>query len=343
MRPGHARKLGHMPSAMGVAARLAYAQARTHGLPLRPLLRKSGLRPQDLADARARLPVSRQIDFLNRVAEAMDDDMLGMNLALKLDPRRAGLFYYVLASSDTLIDALARGARFTSIVNEGVTQQVIRGRRIGVAMSYTGVRRQDDRHQIEFWLTTLVLICRQFTGKQLEPERVRLTHRRPAGHAQFSRFMGCAVEYGATHDELLFPREAGQLPLLNADPYLNRLMVHVCEETLSRQRRATASFATRVENAIAPLLPHGMARASSIAAQFGMSERTFARRLAEEGFTFSQLLDRLRLDLARQYMVKEGLSVSKVAWLLGYKEVGAFSHAFRRWTGQSPSAAVRGG
>ena len=74
-----------------------------------------------------------------------------------------------------------------------------------------------------------------------------------------------------------------------------------------------------------------------------MSERTFARRLAEEGFTFSQLLDRLRLDLARQYMVKEGLSVSKVAWLLGYKEVGAFSHAFRRWTGQSPSAAVRGG
>ena len=180
MRPGHARKLGRMPSAMGVAARLAYAQARTNGLALRPLLRKSGLQPQELADTRTRLPVSRQIDFLNRVAEAMDDDMLGMNLALKLDPRRAGLFYYVLASSDTLIDALARGARFTSIVNEGVTQQVIRGRRIGVAMSYTGVRRQDDRHQIEFWLTTLVLICRQFTGTHLEPERVRLAHRRPA-------------------------------------------------------------------------------------------------------------------------------------------------------------------
>jgi AraC-like DNA-binding protein len=31
------------------------------------------------------------------------------------------------------------------------------------------------------------------------------------------------------------------------------------------------------------------------------------------------------------------MAVSKVAWLLGYQEVGAFSHAFRRWTGSSPS------
>ena len=72
-----------------------------------------------------------------------------------------------------------------------------------------------------------------------------------------------------------------------------------------------------------------------------MSQRTFARRLADEGLTFSQLLDRLRLDLARRYLVSEELSISKVAWLLGYKEVGAFSHAFRRWTGKSPSEVAR--
>jgi AraC-like DNA-binding protein len=72
-----------------------------------------------------------------------------------------------------------------------------------------------------------------------------------------------------------------------------------------------------------------------------MSPRTFARRLAEEGLTFSRLLHRLRLDLSRRYLVQERLPVSKVAWLLGYQEVGAFSHAFRRWTGKSPSEVVR--
>jgi AraC-like DNA-binding protein len=118
------------------------------------------------------------------------------------------------------------------------------------------------------------------------------------------------VEYGAPRDEFLFDREAGQLPITNADPYLNRLLIEVSEETLSRQRRASSSFAARVENAIAPLLPHGKALASKIAADFGMSERTFARRLAEEGLTFSKLLDRLRLELALRYLVDEELAIS---------------------------------
>jgi AraC-like DNA-binding protein len=144
------------------------------------------------------------------------------------------------------------------------------------------------------------------------------------------------VEYGADGDEILFAREVGQVRILNSDPYLDRLLVEMCEEALARQRRAAESFAARVENALAPLLPHGQARAARIAAEFGMSQRTFARRLADEGLTFSHVIDGLRLELARRYLANDQLSISKVAWLLGYREVGAFSHAFRRWTGKSP-------
>jgi hypothetical protein len=150
---------------MGVATRLAYARAHERGVATRALLRKADLTSQELADMQTRLPVRSQIEFLNLVAAALDDGMFGMNLAFDLDPRRAGLFYYVLASSDTLLQALERSARFTSIVNEGVLQKCIHGRRVGLAVTYSGVRRQDDRHQMEFWLTALVRICRQVTGK----------------------------------------------------------------------------------------------------------------------------------------------------------------------------------
>ena len=67
-----------------------------------------------------------------------------------------------------------------------------------------------------------------------------------------------------------------------------------------------------------------------------MSQRTFARRLSLEGITFSTLLEGLRSDLANRYLDDEDLSVSQIAWLLGYQEVGAFSHAFKRWTGKTP-------
>ena len=44
----------------------------------------------------------------------------------------------------------------------------------------------------------------------------------------------------------------------------------------------------------------------------------------------------LRQDLARRYLDGGQVSVSKVAWLLGYQGVGPFSHAFKRWSGKSP-------
>ena len=343
MKASHAATLARMPSTMGLSARLAGARARARGVALRPLLEKAGLTPRDFADARVRISASSQITFLNLVAEALEDDMLGLNLALDYELRRGGMLYYVLTSSDTLLDLFERGARYTAIVNEGVVQEIVHGRRIGMAMRYTGVKRQDDRHQIEFWLATLLRTCRSITGTHLKPALVRLSHYRAKGHARFAKFMGCEVEFGAPRDEILFSREVAQLRILNADPYLNQLLVEMCEQMLARRQRAAGSFAARVENALAPLLPHGKARAAHIAAEFGMSQRTFARRLADEGLTFSQLLDRMRLELARRYLLNEELAVSKIAWLLGYKEVAAFSHAFRRWTGKSPSQVARQG
>ena len=86
---------------------------------------------------------------------------------------------------------------------EGVVQEIVHGRRIGMAMRYTGVKRQDDRHQIEFWLATLLRTCRSITGTHLKPALVRLSHYRAKGHARLARFMGCEVEFGAPRDEIL--------------------------------------------------------------------------------------------------------------------------------------------
>jgi AraC-like DNA-binding protein len=87
---------------------------------------------------------------------------------------------------------------------------------------------------------------------------------------------------------------------------------------------------------VVPLLPHGKARTSEIARQLGVSQRTLGRRLSEEGLTFSELLNSLRLDLANRHLADRDLAISQIAWLLGYRDVGAFSHAFKRWTGKSP-------
>ena len=68
---------------------------------------------------------------------------------------------------------------------------------------------------------------------------------------------------------------------------------------------------------------------------------TLARRLAAEGLSFAAVLEEMRRELALRYLEDARLSISQVAWLLGFQEAGAFTHAFRRWTGQTPSEMRR--
>ena len=73
-----------------------------------------------------------------------------------------------------------------------------------------------------------------------------------------------------------------------------------------------------------------------VAEKLGMSTRTLRRRLKEEGSNYRALLDEIRFGLAKEYLGETNLPMEEICGLLGYSESGNFSHAFRRWSGQSP-------
>jgi AraC-like DNA-binding protein len=329
-----------LPTASGTITRLAYAHAKEAGVELEPVLKKAHLTLHEIENPDARLRVRDQIRFLNLVAVAVQDDFLGFHLAQPPDLREMGWLYYVAASSEIMSDALKRGARYSSTVNEGISLKYIEKGDVAIRIDYVGVSRHLDRHQMEFLMTTLVRLCRQLTGLRLVPSRVRFTHHRENTTMKFFvEFFGSDVEFGATADEIVFATAIKTMPVVSADPYLSKLLISYFDEALSRRPASPNSFRSSVENTIVPLLPHGKGRAGEIAPRLGLSQRTFARRLSLEGHTFSEVLEKLRSDLAERYLTDESLSISKIAWLLGYQEVSAFTHAFKRWSGKTPREA----
>jgi AraC-like DNA-binding protein len=337
------KRLGALPTASGAIARLAYERARRAGIELRPLLKKAALTDQQIKNRSTRLTVHDQITFLNLVADALADEFLGFHLAQIPDLRELGLLFYVAASSETLGDGLRRAARYGAIVNEGLSVRCTEGEEFRVECEYVGVARHSDRHQIEFFMTAIVRLCRHLTGQRLMPSLTRIAHRRTkAGGSDLAAYFGPHITFGARADELTFAGNIKDMPVASADPYLNEILVANCEQALSRRRKNRGPFRAAVENAIVPLLPHGKLRASEIAAKLGLSQRTSARRLGLEGVTFSEVLESLRADLARQYLSDPDLSISRISWLLGYQEVSAFTHAFKRWTGKTPREARSG-
>jgi AraC-like DNA-binding protein len=144
------------------------------------------------------------------------------------------------------------------------------------------------------------------------------------------------VEFGADADEFALNLDARELPLIHSDPYLNDFLLKYCEATLADRRGDKSQLRTRVENAISSRLPHGRVLAEDVARSLGMGERTLARKLSDERLNFTEILQQLRRDLAVHYLDDRKLHVSKIAWLLGFQEVSAFTHAFKRWTGKTP-------
>jgi AraC-like DNA-binding protein len=228
-------------------------------------------------------------------------------------------------------------ARYSGLTNEGVRITCHEGKDITVKFEYVGVSRLSDRHQIECVVVILLRLCRLLTGLSLSPTGVKLAHRRTELPAEIKKAFGCEVSFGSAVDEVIYPRTADSTATVNADSHLNSLLVRYCDEALSRRRVQSGAWRLRVENAIVPLLPHGQAKTEEIAKRLGVSKRTLSRLLASEGCTFFGILDAMRLDLAKSYLREQNLQNSEVAWLLGFGEVSAFTHACKRWTGKTPT------
>jgi len=68
-----------------------------------------------------------------------------------------------------------------------------------------------------------------------------------------------------------------------------------------------------------------------------MTSRTLLRRLREEDTTFQEVSERLREELAYDYLLQDNFTIEQIASQLGFSSSSTFSRAFVRWTGQRPS------
>jgi AraC-like DNA-binding protein len=337
MPSGKPTRFHSIPSATGAIARLACARLREFGKDATPVLTKVKARPEQVYNDAIRLEVPKQIKILELVSDELQDGLLGFHLARSFDLREVGLVYYVIASSERFADALLNAKRYCAIMNEGVRLQMRQDdRTVSIKLDYVDIERQSDRHQIEFWLVTMVRICRQVTNTRLALRHLRFRHRRDETPAEFRSFFGCDVEFGADSDEIIFPASVASLPIVGRDNYLNDLLRQYAEAALADRPKESAALRSAVEKVLAQLLPHARANISNVAKQLAMSTRTLSRKLREEGVAFTEILEKTRAALAKSYLAERDLPVTEIAWLLGYREVSSFTHAFRRWTGMTP-------
>ena len=336
-----ARAMRHaLPTATGFAVKCAIAALRERGADPGPLLRRADLAEDDVGVSRRRVSAAAQGVFLEYAATALNDPLLGLHLAEQSNPREVGLLFYAMSAAENVGEALRLLMRYCRIVNESVRLRLApQADGIFVEASFSGVARHRIRQNAEFEFAVVVKAIREITGLNACPTRVACVHGRTTDVKEFERFYGCPVEFSARSDGVGFSTETLGLRLVTEDPHLLETLRPFCEEAARARNTAQGTMRAAVENEIQRLLPHGRAQAGIVAKALAVSSRTLARRLAEEGTNFAEVVDGLRRSLAAQYLHESSFSMAQIGWLLGYEGPTSFHHAHKRWTGRSPSHA----
>ena len=168
------------------------------------------------------------------------------------------------------------------------------------------------------------------------PRAIRFTHKEPSYRAEYDRIFGVPLFFGSNMNALLLDEGFLKVSLPRANPHLSQVLTTRAEELL-KSLESSKTTRGEVEKLLTPNLQSGETSVDVIARQLGVSRQTLFRRLKAEGVTFEKVLDELRHRKALKYLEEGKLSVNETAYLVGFSDPAAFSHAFKRWTGHSPA------
>jgi len=269
--------------------------------------------------------------------EETGDDSFGITFAQHMQPAALhGLGFSWMASS-TLLDAFERLVRYYRII--ATAGEVILDQSGDLVKLWYKIPAPAGRAapaSLDAVLAVFVQLCRITKSTDFSPVRVELQREAPANRDKFSAFFRAEVVYQCAENCLYFDPDELNQPLAMASPELARVNDRIVIDYL--QRYDNSHSGNQVRACIIDLLPSGPPSQETVARALNMSARTLQRRLSSDALTYKQLLEDVRLSLAKQYLKEAGRSVSEVTYLLGFSEPSNFARAFKRWTGVSPVA-----
>lgn len=309
------------------------------GIALPPLLQAAGIAPQALGHPESQLSL-RQIDRLVELAlQRSGRSDLALELGKTLQLSTHSIVGFGMLASPTLGEALGLAARFFRLILPSFRMRV--SRRDGQTNILYEPVLPHSHTSFVFHLEAIIAAthsdARELLDSELPPYSVYLSIDAPPHHRRYQELagahchFGCAMPPGA---RLVMPAELMQRALKKTDPSALHMAESRCKSLLR-----TAVGNARLADWVGMMLREaadGLPSQVELAHTLNLTPRTLDRRLRREGVGFRDLARQARLDKARELLAGP-LSVTQIAYELGYRDAANFTRAFRRETGQTPS------
>ena len=301
---------------------------------------RSGITSADVGDQDHRVPISSYIALMRAAKDLSGDAAIALHYGDEVDLSEVSIAGLIMNASADMREAFVQMNRFGRLAVEVETEAG--ESRFKHVLENGELWLVDTRaNPNAFHELTEVTFARQICGlRRFLPRpfalKVHVTHPAPAYAAEYSRVFGCPVVFEGRWNAMRTDATL-QSHKVALQPHYVFGVLSEKAEALVRQLENSKSARGRVESLLMPMLHTGDVGMDAIATKMGVSRQTLFRRLKAENVTFEKVLDDLRHRLALNYLSGRKASVNETAYLVGFSDPAAFSRAFKRWTGKSPS------
>lgn len=273
----------------------------------------------------------------DEATRAAGDELFGMRLYRMFCPTSFNAIALVAQASPTIATALDNIARFLPVVSTQVTIELCATQEHVDILLYP----QGEPHQqhLESLVGFLARLVRQLDINNEELLQSVQLARTPDALADCARLLGCQqVVVGDTY-RLRLSSDLLSRPLATADAFLLSRFTEALQDLLASL--PSDDLTEQVKRRIQQLLGSGDVSVERIAAPMNISSRHLRRKLSQAGTSYEQLVDEVRRDAAVRMINNGELSLTSIAYELGFLDPSSFTRAFRRWTDMSPTAFRR--
>lgn len=269
------------------------------------------------------------------------DPLFGYHFGESAQLAALGIIGHIIQASNTVGDALAKGSAFVELITDMFTVTTKHD-----DSSFT-LELCADRKKVQEYPYTyrhmggylMMFVIHEMNGLLLEkikPLKVQLPEL-PESTKEYERMFRCSTIEKGNHYLLSFSSSILEIPVLSANYSLQQMLLQKLSIVLP-QKGTSALWQNKIyHHLLANSYLHTLSL-EDVAANFNTSARSLQRKLKDEGITYLEIVDSVKKNLAINYLENGNHQIKDIAYTLGYNGQSAFNKAFKRWTGESPSA-----
>jgi AraC-like DNA-binding protein len=319
---------------LGVAKEIA-PTLRDFGVDPVPVIREAGLDPSLFDDGANVIPHASLGRLLTLCVACTNCPHFGLLVGRRATILSLGLVGRLMQQSETVGDAMRALVSNLSIQNRGSVPSLTICEDTALFTFSVYQREVESADQItDGSLAVAVNAMRALCGADWNPSEVLLPRIAPLDQEPYRRHFRAPVRFNEESASVVFPARDLDVRIVGADPVMRALLEDRIQQVKSSQG---SEFSDDIRRLLRTQLTNTHCSAENIAKLLAMHRRTLSRRLKTSGAGYRSIANEVRFEIARQLLEDTKVPLGQIAAALGYSEASAFTRAFRRWSGQTPT------